>query len=62
MSQNSENKQWMYTGEYADALNEYVDGLRNEEIVDLLKDFIWDYMETSMTNEQIQYFIDNKEW
>lgn len=62
MSQNSENKQWMYTGEYADALNEYVDGLRNEEIVDLLKDFIWEYMETSMTNEQIQYFIDNKEW
>lgn len=62
MSQSSENKQFMYTGEYADALNEYVDGLRNEEIVDLLKDFIWDYMETSMTNEQIQYFIDNKEW
>lgn len=62
MSQNSENKQFMYTGEYADALNEYVDGLRNEEIVDLLKDFIWEYMETSMTNEQIQYFIDNKEW
>ena len=62
MNQNSENKQWMYTGEYADALNEYVDGLSNQDIVDLLKDFIWDYMETSMTNEQIQYFIDNKEW
>lgn len=62
MSQSSDRKEWMYTGEYADALNEYVDGLRNEEIIDLLKDFIWDYMETSMTNEQIQYFIDNKEW
>jgi hypothetical protein len=62
MHQSSENKQWMYTGDYADALNEYVDGLSNQDIVDLLKDFIWDYMETSMTNEQIQYFIDNKEW
>jgi len=62
MNQSSENKQFMYTGEYADALNEYVDRLSNQDIVDLLKDFIWEYMETSMTNEQIQYFIDHKEW
>lgn len=62
MNQNSENKQWMYNGDYADALNAYVDRLSNQDIVDLLKDFLWEYMETSMTNEQVQEFIDTGEW
>jgi hypothetical protein len=58
----SENKQFMYGDEYRDALNNYVEDLPFDVIVDMLKDYIFEYMETSMTNEQIQQFIDTGEW
>ena len=62
MNQNSENKQFMYDDEYRNALNDYLDSLDNDIKRALLYDFIFEYMETSMTNEQIQQFIDTGEW
>jgi len=62
MNQNSENKQFMYGDDYRDALNDYLDSLDNDIKRALLYDFIFEYMETSMTNEQIQQFIDTGEW
>lgn len=62
MNQNSENKQFMHGDDYRDALNDYLDSLDNDIKRALLYDFIFEYMETSMTNEQIQQFIDTGEW
>jgi uncharacterized protein YeeX (DUF496 family) len=62
MNQNSENKQFMYGDDYRDALNDYLDSLDNDIKRALLYDFIFEYMETSMTNEQVQQFIDTGEW
>ena len=62
MNQNSENKQFMYDDEYRDALNDYLDSLDNDIKRALLYDFIFEYMETSMTNEQVQQFIETGEW
>jgi len=61
MNQNSE-KQFMYGKEYRDALDNYVESLPYDVIEDMLKDYIFEYMETSMTNEQVQQFIDTGEW
>lgn len=58
----SENKQFMNGDDYRDALNNYVEGLPSDVITDMLKDYIFEYMETSMTNEQVQQFIDTGEW
>jgi len=62
MNRNSENKQFMYGDDYRDALNDYLDSLDNDIKRALLYDFIFEYMETSMTNEQVQQFIDTGEW
>ena len=62
MNQNSENKQWMYGDDYKNALNDYIDGLDVQTMHDWLFDYIFEYMETSMTNEQVQQFIDTGEW
>jgi len=62
MNQNSENKQFMYSDDYRDALNDYLDSLDNDIKRALLYDFIFEYMETSMTNEQVQQFIETGEW
>lgn len=62
MNQNSENKQFMYGDDYRDALNDYLDSLDNDIKRALLYDFIFEYMETSMTNEQVQQFIETGEW
>lgn len=57
-----ENKQFMYGDAYRDALNGYMDKLDNDTRDQLLKDFIFEYMEKHMTNEQVQQFINTEEW
>ena len=57
-----ENKQFMYGAEYRDALNDYLDSLDNDIKRALLYDFIFEYMQDHMTNEQIQQFINTGEW
>ena len=58
----SESKQWMYGQEYKDALDTYLDSLDNDIKRALLADFIFEYMENHMTNEQVQQFIETGEW
>jgi uncharacterized protein YeeX (DUF496 family) len=58
----SENKQFMYGQEYKEALDIYLDSLDNDIKRALLYDFIFEYMENHMTNEQVQQFIDTGEW
>jgi len=62
MNQNSENKQWMYGDSYRDALESYVNGLDEATKHDWLKDYILEYIENHMTNEQVQEYIDTGEW
>ena len=57
-----ENKQWMYGDEYRDALDTYIESLPYDEIENMLKDFIFEYMEKHMTNEQVHEFITAGEW
>lgn len=61
MSQSSE-KQFMYGKEYRDALDNYVEGLPYDVIEDMLKDYIFEYMEDHLTNDEIQHFIDYGEF
>lgn len=58
----TENKQFMYTSQYRDALNGYLDKLDNDTRDQLLKDYIFEYMEKHMTNEQVLEFIETEEW
>ena len=58
----NESKQFMYGNEYRDALNGYMDKLDNDTRDQLLKDFIFEYMEKHMTNEQVHEFITTGEW
>ena len=58
----SESKQWMYGQEYKDALDTYLDSLDNDIKRALLFDFLFEYMENHMTNEQVQQFIETGEW
>jgi uncharacterized protein YeeX (DUF496 family) len=58
----SESKQFMNGQEYRDALNTYLDSLDNDIKRALLFDFIFEYMEKHMTNEQVQQFINTGEW
>ena len=59
---NKENKQWMYGEEYRDALDQYIESLPYDEIENMLKDFIFEYMENHMTNEQVHEFVTTGEW
>ena len=52
----------MYGDSYRDALESYVNGLDEATKHDWLKDYIFEYMENHMTNEQVQQFIDTGEW
>lgn len=58
----TENKQFMYTNQYRDALNGYLDKLDNDTRDQLLYDFIFEYMENHMSNEQVLEFIETEEW
>lgn len=58
----SESKQWMYSLDYINALDSYVDNLDKDVAFDMLKDYIFEYMEDHLTNDEIQHFIDYGEW
>ena len=58
----NEHKQWMYGDEYLTALTNYVVNLDDKTKDQLLADYMFEYMENHMTNEQIQMFIETGEW
>jgi uncharacterized membrane protein len=58
----SESKQWMTGDDYCNALDSYIQALDETTRDQLLSDFIYEYMENHMTNEQIQQFIDTGAW
>ena len=52
----------MFSNEYRDRLSEFIGNLEPNDRDVMLYDYIFDWMQGNMTDEQLNTFIDTGEW